>query len=838
MKTPDLRLSLGLSLIALGTLAAEILMIRVFEVILLPHIGYAVITCAMFGFGAAGAVATLWPVPEGKDVRRRLALLAVLFAVSLVVLRPALNAAPQLYHQFLSVKILEYLLAGSSLYLLTLAPFFFSGLLLAYLFSAYPSRIRSLYFWDLTGAALGCVIYLPFDRAIGPGGLMFCIAGVILLASALFAGTRRWSLAAVVAALGLFAFPVLRTHGYYEFNGIEDKREVLDAIALGKVEYSEWDPVSKIDVVDNPPWTKRLQYDGGSQTSDLFRFDGDLGRLRRDLLEGRDSVQHHFWYPTVMAAHYLKRDSDARVLIIGSAGGQETKAALMFNPASVDGIELVGAVVRLGKENYADFVGRIFADPRVNNQQGEGRSWLRASGKQFDIIQIFSNHTTSLVLSGIGASMPTYLQTVEAYKEYFSHLSGNGVLQINHHYYPRMVTTAARAWKEMGRTDFQRHVLIYEYQGGIDLLPTMLIKMSPWTAAEVQQIEDLLASVKDGHAPPRRVIDPLAPGKSFLSAAFFTGELPAALQDELVYQAYPLTDDRPYFNNIQKGFTQRHDVVEDSARFMNRSMAFAINHPFSFVNRDVDFKLGENLMPVAIGGIGALFGLLLILVPLRFSSAGRLHWPSKYLSLGYFALLGAGFIMVELVLIQLFIELLGVPLYAYTTVIFAMLMSAGLGSMAAKRLDISPTRRWSVPFAGVLVMGTLLLLVHPSLFNLFLAAPTAGRIAAAIAMIFPLGFFMGMPFPLGILWLERHPRGAIAWAWGVNGLFTVIGGVGAGVLAIHFGFRLTFVAALGIYLLACIVLATMRSRELAGTRPVGPNVLPISPEPPEVRPAA
>ena len=125
-------------------------------------------------------------------------------------------------------------------------------------------------------------------------------------------------------------------------------------------------------------------------------------------------------------------------------------------------------------------------------QAGEGRSFLRHSHRAYDIIQIYSNHTSSSVAQGTGALAPVYLQTAEAYEEYFSHLSANGILHINHYAYPRMITTAALAWKRMGRTDFARHVAVYAYALE-PLLPTLLIKNQPWTAAELASLTRFLA---------------------------------------------------------------------------------------------------------------------------------------------------------------------------------------------------------------------------------------------------------------------------------------------------------------------------------------------------------
>ena len=207
-----------------------------------------------------------------------------------------------------------------------------------------------------------------------------------------------------------------------------------------------------------------------------------------------------------------------------------------------------------------------------------------------------------------------------------------------------------------------------------------------------------------------------------------------------------------------------------------------------------------------------MFAVVLVLVPLKFSKAGRLKWPGRLSSMAYFACLGFGFILIELMLIQLFMRLLGYPLLVYTSVIFAMLLSAGIGSMSAQRLGIEPAKRWFVPFFGIIVSGMILLVVRTPLFDLLLAKSTGERILATLLMIFPLGFFMGMPFPLGILHLRTVPEGAIAWAWGINGLFTVLGGGIAGVISMFVGFNVVFLIAMGVYLMALLAFAWARSR--------------------------
>jgi hypothetical protein len=72
-------------------------------------------------------------------------------------------------------------------------------------------------------------------------------------------------------------------------------------------------------------------------------------------------------------------------------------------------------------------------------------------------------------------------------------------------------------------------------------------------------------------------------------------------------------------------------------------------------------------------------------------------------------------------------------------------------------------------------------------------------------MIFPLAFFTGMPFPLGILAIQHKPTGTVAWAWAFNGLFTVVGGIFCAISSVYFGFRLTMMFAVGAYMLAYLV---------------------------------
>ncbi len=786
------RIGLGLLCMASATLMLELTLVRVFDVIWYSNMAYMVITLAMFCFGLSGIYFSLRPLPQGKDPHRTLTVLSFCFAVFSLLLLPVLIHVPfdfdSIYTQPVKALSLFFLI-----YCFLVMPFFLAGLLFSCVFSSYASRIQSLYCWDLTGAALGCILLIPFLPPIGPGGLLFLTAALGLVAASCFATGKLETTIGLVLAVALASIPYFKD-GYFDFEHHTSKRGVKEAQAKRILKDTRWDPISKIDVI-NFGTMMHIAYDGGSQSSFILPFDGDYLKLRENEAKGKG---YNFYGDSVYISHALKQDTNQDVLVIGAAGGSETKAALMFGAAHVDAVELVGYVIELGKTKYAKYNGGIFLHPNVNAFRGEGRSFLRSTDRKYDIIQMYSNHTSSSIAAGSGAMATTYLQTAEAYVEYFTHLKDDGILHINHHVYPRMITTAALAWKQMGRSDFARHVLVVEAskKGFMDNLPTMLIKMQPWTAEECKAVMSYYPSVF------QMVVNPVDPSKNMLSPEFFSGDFSSATEAKVGYRVGPATDNKPYFNFLRKSF---QSLDEDLQRFMNYSTTSLLNSQLKngWIPADV-------LHLIVTGGASLFFIVIFVLIPLLFSPVGRAKWSGKTGTLVYFSCLGAGFIIFELIFIQIFMKLIGYPLYTYSTIVFAVLLAAGIGSAVSGAWRISPRNRWTIPFIGILVTSIGLLFMYQPYFQLFLQSSTMVRILAAVALVFPVGFFLGMPFPLGILTIEHQPRGAIAWAWAMNGLFTVVGGLASVLLSLFYGFQVTLIAATLVYVLAFVTYAGLR----------------------------
>jgi len=819
------RICFGVFLIALCTLALELLLTRVFDVILASNISYFIVTSAVFAMGLAGIYVSLRPLAAEKDIRPLASGLAVLLALVSASLVFVINHLPFNPDEMTKHPLL-HLGYFVGIYVTLLIPFFLAGFIIVAVFSTYAAKIQTFYFWDLMGAGIGCALIVPFVPMIGPGGITFCVAGLALLAAALFTPNSKMALACVAAAVAVTAVPFTQMPKYIDFDNHMEHRGIVADKAAGRLEYTKWDPISKIEVL-NKPWTpaevaatggwwtggdrKHIAYDGGIQSSSFYKFDGDLPKLRADIERDRMVARTQFWQIAVIAADYLKRDTNANVLVVGSGGGHDTKAALTYGAGHVDAVEMVSAVVDLGKHQYASYIGNIFNNPKVNVQAGEGRSFIRSSHTQYDIIQIHSNYTSSSISQGNGAAGPQYLQTVEAYEEYFTHLKPDGILQIHHHLYPRMIATAAVAWKKLGRTDFERHVAVFTTPVENDL-PTVLFKMDPWTSKEIDELKALLSPPGlDPFYSYTLVEDPLNPKADLLSHDFYSGDLPKSVSDKTPVKVTAVTDDSPYFNMYRKRWGI---IAADPQNFITASMIQVVNDGTRF----------HGLIPlelvhlIGVGVVSIIFMCLFVFVPLRFSRVGREHGAKAAPLLVYFSCLGLAFITIELTFIQKFMQLVGSPLYTYSTVIFALLCSSGLGSLASARIAPSGTSRWRVPFAAIIVLLVAFVLLQSTLFRIGLSFDQLGRILFTTLIIFPIGFFLGMPFPLGVLSIEGRSRGAVAWAWGMNGAFTIIGGVSSVVLSVLYGFTVTLLTSTVVYLIAAIVYPKLSAAREVHTR--------------------
>jgi predicted membrane-bound spermidine synthase len=236
----------------------------------------------------------------------------------------------------------------------------------------------------------------------------------------------------------------------------------------------------------------------------------------------------------------------------------------------------------------------------------------------------------------------------------------------------------------------------------------------------------------------------------------------------------------------------------------------------SFNHESADFKVNLALPALfALLAVSAIATLVTLLLPPLLLGARLPRERGVTLFLPYFLLLGAGYIIIQVGLIQKLILLLGHPTYALTVVVFSMLLSSGLGSFASRRiLNRDEKRLRYVPLAVAAAVALLALLVTPA-SSALATAPAFVRLLCAVLMVAPAGFLMGMPFPGGLALLEEWQPMAVRWAWSMNAAASVLGSALSICCAIYIGLQNTLLLGALCYVAASLVLfMTARYRRL------------------------
>ena len=167
-------------------------------------------------------------------------------------------------------------------------------------------------------------------------------------------------------------------------------------------------------------------------------------------------------------------------------------------------------------------------------------------------------------------------------------------------------------------------------------------------------------------------------------------------------------------------------------------------------------------------------------------------------SLSYFAAIGLGFMLLEVVLVQRFVLFLGFPTYALSVVLAALLISSGVGSWISSRFRDTKRGLTRALTLTVVLIAFSALGLQPLLRGL-IELPFAVRLVVAFVVLMPVGLVLGMAMPVGLRRFQAlHPTG-IAYAWGVNGVASVLASVLGVAIAVNFGFPAASFVALACY---------------------------------------
>jgi hypothetical protein len=449
--------------------------------------------------------------------------------------------------------------------------------------------------------------------------------------------------------------------------------------------------------------------------------------------------------------------------------------ALSSGVRSVDVIELNKGIRDTVDGPMRRWSGAPYSLPHVHTRVGDGRSLLAQSSEKYDVVHMGFTDTLSANSAQAFALTENNLYTTEAFEEFLAHLKPNGVLAVSRPY--RLVGDEAlratiltlAALRHHGIAHPERNVVVVL---GSDILPglsgTVLAKRTPWTPAQLRRLRVLARERGKGIA--------YAPGGPYRLewADLAKASSPEAFCASYRFDVCAPTDDKPFFFQMRR----LGNLGPQGAKYV--------------------YTIDPFIVLLLTFGVLTVLSLALIAAPLAFTARARRPPVS---SLGFFVAIGLGFLVLEVALIQRFVLFLGFPTYALSVVLFALLLSTGVGSLLADRIR-EPRRALSIALTVtcILIAGSVVGLAP--LLSSLIGLPFATRVGVTVALLAPMGIAMGMAMPLGLGRLATlHPSG-VPWAWGVNGVASVVASVLGVTVAILAGFTVATLVALGCYLVA------------------------------------
>ena len=789
---------MALSLVSAAALAYEILLTRLFAIIQWHHFAYMMISVALLGYGAAGAMVTLFRPQLDSRFVPAFAASAAAFGVTSMGCFLLAQALPFNALEFLwDVRQPIWLLA---MYVLLFVPFFFAAVCVCLAFTRYAEQARRVYTFDLVGAAFGSlgVIFALF--ALQPAMVLACVTALGAIAAALFwlsAGGRPRTVALAPLTLAAVALVVAQTPvGQLHISQYKSLSKALEVMGA-RVVAERSGPLGQVTVVESnavpfrhapglslsapqPPPDQLAVFTDGEGFSALNRYDGS-----------RETPVYVDYLTSALPYHLT---STPRVLVLGAGAGTDVLQALYHGAAMVDAVELNPQMADLVEREFGEFSGRPYSRPGVHLHIAEARGFAAASRGHFDVIQLGLLDAFGASAAGLYALNESYLYTVEALQRYLMRLRPDGYLAITRwvDLPPRdalklFATAVVALEKGDVRDPGARLAMIRNWNTA-----TLIVKNGELTPQDVVRLREFSRSRgfdlvwhPGMRARDADTFNRLQQPYFHEGAVALLGGRRADFIERYKFNIAPATDDRPYFFHFF-----RWKALPELLQLRDRGGLPLLDWGY----------------PLLIATLvqALVLGAALILLPLarRRSPGARFGAGVRWRTAAYFAALGCGFMFVEIAFIQKFVLFLSHPLYAVAVVLFAFMLCAGLGSLLSQQLakGVVPGIVLLVPpISAIALLCGLYLIWLPWVINALITLPDAARIAITVLLILPLGLSMGMPFPLGLEALGARTPALVPWAWGINACAAVAGAVLASVLAIHAGFNAVLIVAVVLY---------------------------------------
>ncbi|PRQ06901.1 hypothetical protein [Enhygromyxa salina] len=756
---------LGIFAVALSTLMLEVLLTRITSVIAWYHLAFFVISLGMLGMTAGAVLVFLLPQVFSDDrIPERLAQSALAFAATTPVAIGMAMAIPLLPIDDL-MDFFALLVYGGAV----AVPFALGGvtLTLALTRAGLPASIA--YGVDLCGAAIGCALVIPlldaFDAA-SAALLSAAVAGVSAACFGLARGPagRKQMIGGAGLALALIGLGVS--------NASSEPAPLRPAWVKATPEDPEqfewigWNTYSRVTVdqtIEVPPhmWA-------GSRLMPLplrepvpqraIKIDGAAATMMFEHGDELDNHAHIDWDITSFA-HQLRPNGPAAV--IGVGGGRDIIVAARAGHSPVVGVELNDLIVELHTTVMEDY-SRLTRIPGVELVSDEARSHMSREQRRFSVITMSLIDTWASTGAGSYSLSENGLYTVEAWQVFMDRLEDDGIYTVSRWYHPKSPGETARMlalglevlWRR-GVEDPHQHLILLQNLN----VATLLISPTPFAKRDIDDMQT--AAVEQGLtmiATPRR--GPLHEGVLAQLWALDSQDALWAWARQQELDLTPPTDDRPFFFNTLKPSTWLQD-------------------PESVDRLDVSF-LG-NLQATQTLVYATLVSLLLTLVtvigPLlaRRRELREVGGRDLAAATAYFALIGLGFMFVEIGLLSRLNVFLGHPTVALAVLLGGIILFTGIGSLASSKLQIEPGTKLAKLFPlAPFVLVVIAALASGPLTHAFVGSGMGVRVLVGVVTVAVPALGMGLGFPLGLRLVQRRRESDGGpelgpWLWGING---------------------------------------------------------------------
>lgn len=752
----------GIFLTSLSGLMLEVTLSRIFSSTIWYHYAFIAISVALLGWGMGGFLFHI--IKRNKKLNGRLAdllsVFSLIFSFSTAYVLWAMNQM-----SFSSSHLTFY-------FIISLIPFFFAGMTIALAFDFFPDAIPSLYFADLVGASFGS-LSIPFIlNRLGGESTMLAVALFLSLASVFFSacaseGFRKKVLLISLVNVCLMSGLILGNNRF----GILRMKEApgkglyqhLKENPNLRIAFTKWNAFSKIDAVEgfDDTFLARIYIDSDAWTN-VIRWDGRIESMQKSKAWFRYIPFHLQNHP--------------KTLIIGPGGGVDVLLSLVAESQEVTAVELNPIIIDYVRSRGA-LTGHLYDRPNVKVFVEEGRNFISRSKEKYDVILLGWVDSWASITSGGLALSENYLYTTEAFEQYYQHLTDDGMLAFIRWPVdtPRLVSNSIAMLQNHGVSTKEAGdhlaVLIEGKPAREDEPPPMLflLKKAPFTYDQSAKIMEVAKPFTPVYVP---YFVASAPYKEL-----FSGELTLQkFYSSFAIKVEPVYDDSPFY--------------------------FAMDKPFGIPN----FLSGLFVTPLLLG---LAMGAISITFPQP--NGGKVAGVT---SLFYFAALGFGFIFLEISLLQKFTLLLGHPTVTLSVILFSLLISSGVGSyLSGKIKEENIFNALKMIFPMIFAIALTYSVLFPQLIDYVLPLPKPTRILMTWTLIFPLGFLLGMPFPLGLRVIKSRFNESVSLMWGLNGMISVLGSILATVLGLGLGFNRVILLG-GLWYVMALVSSTIWRRKL------------------------